>query len=153
VGYDLFLVDRDGRSRSEARAEAVWAAFSVVPGIAEAVAPRLWSALPDDSDCEELAETLDEEPEAGLHLDRYCQARALSRTQVESDPIQAAAFLDHLNGVTLVAMTLPRAEAEAEKAFAACVEFARANGLALHDPQVGEDVDLDSPGILPDLWK
>jgi hypothetical protein len=41
---------------------------------------------------------------------------------------------------------------EARAIYRQAIEFARRHDLELHDPQLGDEIDLDNPGDLPPVY-
>jgi hypothetical protein len=153
MGYDLLFRDSPGHPRSQMRSDAVVQALSAIDVIGRLCSPRSAYSPPDDIDVDELSEMLEEDEDAAERLSRYCLARGIERAAVEAVPADAAAFLDHLQGPSLAAITMPGPEGEVRDIYGRCVSFAATNGLRLWDPQTGEDIDLGHAGQLPPMWK
>jgi hypothetical protein len=84
----------------------------------------------------------------------FCSVRHIPLRAGDQGAYEAARlFLDEKTGQGLFSLGLPRDDDEVREAYRLIVRFARARGLVVDDPQVGEHVDLDNPGEFPAMWE
>lgn len=152
MSYDLMLMDAAGSVRARERAERVLASLQSVPRLARPCELCSGFAEPSGFDCDDVQELLNEDGDAAERFRSFCAAAGLSEQSARSDPRWAARFLDLERGVILATATLPGTDPEIAEAYAGLVDFARANGLRLWDPQAGSGIDLADPGVLPPGW-
>ena len=79
----------------------------------------------------------------------FCRTHSLVDRIDPADPQAAAIFLLHFWGCPLVTLHIGVDRDEARGIYRQAIEFARRHDLELHDPQLGDEVDLDDPGDLP----
>ena len=149
MSYDLFLVAAPGTDVPDVGG---WAATlrrqSSVFDLCEVTE---FSSDPDEADIWALEDGIEDEDWSVSEFRTFCHAQDLSgRTD---DPVAAAAFVRSRWGTNLAAVAMPRHQADVELAYQHLVAVAARHSVRLHDPQVGEDVDLGSAGRLPGLWR
>ncbi len=84
---------------------------------------------------------------------RFCSALGVRPGAGNEAEYEAArSFLDYNWGQTQFSLELPREEDEGREAYRLIIEFARRHKLVVHDPQIGEAIDLDKPGEFPPMW-
>lgn len=100
-----------------------------------------------DFDVEVLAESLESGEFEEQDFADFCARRGLPADPRNKDV--AAAFLRSQWGLIVATFKLPAIEADARTVYAELVQFALQHGLRVTDPQKGQDVDLQQPGLLP----
>jgi hypothetical protein len=84
--------------------------------------------------------------------------------QIEKSPIlsKAEIFLSDIDGRVdadvypgwfLIADVCLRASDEVRAIYKELLEIAKSTGASIHDPQLGEEIDLDNPGEVPPLFE
>lgn len=91
------------------------------------------------------------DPQCKRAFEAFCRQHQLVSAPLSEEA--ALRFMLHEDGAHLASITLPSDEASCAAVFRVLVEFARRSGLRIRDPQASRDVDLESPGNYPPLWK
>jgi hypothetical protein len=116
--------------------------------------------LSDSMICRGASRRLSKHIESGeFRRDEYeafCASHGFHPNEGEQQADAAAyMFIRFKWGQTICAPCMPKRSDRDTDLFAyrLIVEFARRHGLVLHDPQVGEDINLDDPGELPPMMR
>jgi len=104
----------------------------------------------DQVDVVVLGEGLDFGDFSERDFTEFCSSRGLPAER--QHPGAAAAFVRSKLGFTVASFKMPTADADARTAYSEIVRFALRHKLRVTDPQKGNDVDLQKPGLLPPMW-
>jgi hypothetical protein len=81
----------------------------------------------------------------------FCSRRGLPADRQHQGA--AAAFVRSRFGFTVASFKLPTAEEAVRTAYAEIIRLALRHSLRVTDPQKGQNVDLQRPGLLPPGWR
>jgi hypothetical protein len=146
VSYDLHLQGSGPITRE--KATPLLKAASSLPG--EPL--PMWEpplGLDLEEACESLQEMIDEGEIRADDFRHFCRTHSLVDHIDPPEPNAAATFLLHFWGCPLVSLHLGADANDARATYRQAIEFARRHDLELHDPQLGDEIDLDNPGDLP----
>jgi hypothetical protein len=102
---------------------------------------------------ESLQEMIDEGEIRADDFRHFCRTHSLVDRIDPPEPHAAATFLLHFWGCPLVSLHMGADADEARAIYRRAIEFARRYDLELHDPQLGDEIDLDHPGDLPPAYR
>jgi len=80
----------------------------------------------------------------------FCSSRGLPADRHHEGA--AAAFFRSRYGLSVATFKLPTSDDDARTAYSEIIQLALRHGLRVADPQKGDDVDLQKPGLLPPMW-
>jgi hypothetical protein len=150
MSYDLLLQGRGPMAR-----EAATALIEAASALGGSPLP-IWDpplGLDPEESCESLREMIAEGELSAEDFRHFCRTHALVDSIAPPDPQAAARFLLHFWGCPLVSLQMGADVDEARAIYRQAVEFARRHDLELHDPQLGDEIDLDDPGDLPPAYR
>lgn len=149
--YDLFVGTKPGPQRTDISPKPMEAEVKVLPGVADLC--EIWTTEPVTGGA--AVKLLGEMLEAGevKQRDFLDVASKIGKAADPKNPDSAAAFLAVKYGIDLVSLKLPDGRDEVKKIYAALVSFAKSKGYRLHDPQTGQDINLQKPGEVPPMWE
>ena len=106
------------------------------------------------SDVETLEECFRDGEFSRSEYEAFCTAHQLAQEADSQAACRAARlYLDYKWGQKLFSPSLPCEDGEVRKAYRLIINYARRHNLVVHDPQLGQDIDLDNPGEFPPRWK
>jgi hypothetical protein len=157
MSYDLFLRPRLGTLLGPDEKQQALDAFVAethLDGPCEITTFRDGPHL-DLGDSLTLEECFQEGEFSRSDYEAFCSARGLAPESGQDQADRAARlFLDVKWGQDVMSVKLPPAimADAAHEAYRLIVDFARRHNLVVHDPQVGQNIDLESPGEFPPMW-
>jgi hypothetical protein len=144
MSYDYILQQRSGSATHDP--DAIRDALSTIPELAIGEITSL-APLDVDDAIDFLLDGFEDEENAKQEYASFCARHGFPASCDEPDGAAALAYATRLLGVDLVVFAIPAGTASdgAQRALLALARFACAHQLALHDPQLGAEIDLDDP--------